>query len=112
MWQAILSIESAETIHTYVAQYQEYFLGRFSDTGIYGEDIIRQNYINDATTLRNNLYDHILTSMRRELIGHELSDWDIRTTAIFFGKRIIFIEYEEDIVMQMRYIQNIKIVYR
>ncbi len=50
--------------------------------------------------------------MSREMIGYEASPRNLRTTATFLEKRIIFIEYREDIREQIRYIQTLKIVYR
>lgn len=104
--------ESLAILDTYIEDYQGYFLGRFFDTGIWSEDIIRRSYEAEAIQLYDAMYDHILGSMSRDLIGYEVNKDNIRTTATFLEKRIIFIEYREDEGKQIRYILNLKIVHR
>lgn len=112
MWNIAFSTESRQAIKSYIRNYQEYFLSRFSDTGMWWEEVIQQNYIQEATALRDNLYRHISTAMKRDLIGYESSEGDIRTTATFLERRILFIEYREDTENKIRYILSLKIVYR
>ncbi len=73
MWQATFTSESLYILDEYIENYQDYFLGQFSDTGIWSEFTIRQNYEQEAITLYDELYNHILSSMKRELIGYEPS---------------------------------------
>ncbi len=81
-------------------------------SGLLLEDVIKTNYELEAIQLYDTIYDHILKSMSRDVIGYEPSKWSTRTTATFLEKRIIFIEYREDNREQIRYIQTVKIVYR
>ena len=112
MWNIQFTWESLTVLDNYIENYQEYFLSRFSNTGIWNEDTIRENYENEAIQVYNEIYDHIIEVMKRDLIGYEPSGWKISTTATFLWKRIIFLEYEEDLEAQTRYIQILKIIYR
>jgi hypothetical protein len=59
MWNISLSSESISIVEKYIENYEAYFIDRFSDTGIWSESIMRENYIHEAENLRNNLYHHI-----------------------------------------------------
>lgn len=112
MWKVRFSSESLSILDLYIEGYQWYFLSRFSDTGIWSEEVIRKNYESDGIKLYDALYDHILQNMTRDLIGYETSSLWLRTTATFLEKRIIFIEYQEDGENHIRYVHTLKIIYR
>jgi hypothetical protein len=73
---------------------------------------MRENYIHEAENLRNNLYHHIKRWLSRDVIGYEMSENGLRMTAVFFGRRILFVEYREDLGAHTRYIHTLKIIHR
>jgi hypothetical protein len=112
MWTVVFTEDSLKILDTYIEEYQDYFLNRYSDTGIWSEYTIRENYKKEAQSLYDAIYLHTLNSMKRDIIGHESSINNMRTTATFLGKRIIFVEYRENQENMTRYIHHLKIIYR
>ena len=56
MWKVFFSDESRSSIDWYVSKYQDYFLDIIDDTGIWSEELIRAQYVENAKKLRNILY--------------------------------------------------------
>ncbi len=51
---------SIESIDHYINQYEAYFFNLFTDTGIFSEANIRENYVREAKNRRNDIFDRIV----------------------------------------------------
>ncbi len=70
-WNVILSSQATEGIHEYIELYQGYFLDMYIDTGIWSENIIRENCIRTARDLRDSLRIAIDIRMTQEIIPYQ-----------------------------------------
>ena len=67
MWQVRVNPEAYIMVSRYIEAYRDIFLERFTDTGIWSEEVICQGYHNLAEQLRLNIIDtmeHFMSSDR------------------------------------------------
>jgi len=53
MYNVIISDKVHDIIHNFINSYKNVFLKTFSDTWIYYENLIRENYINNSIKFQN-----------------------------------------------------------
>jgi hypothetical protein len=73
MWQITISHRAEIAIENYVRQYATYFLSLFDDTGLWSEQMIRENYIRDADKLGDSFYDTIYERLSQDILPYEIS---------------------------------------
>lgn len=68
MHKIIFSETALRTFSLYFTRYKQYYIERFSDTGIQDEYLIQQNYHNTADKLVNVIFSSIHTIFSADLI--------------------------------------------
>ena len=113
MYKSIITSQVRKQITRYGEFYLEWFISRFSDTGLgHAESIIQKQYIESSDILVESIYHSIETATIQEIISYApLENW-IRETSIRLGNRRIFIQYEEDLSSMTRFIIDIEILRR
>lgn len=59
MFKIIYKTKSEHKLKSFIVSYKNVFLRTFVDTGLFYEDIIRQNYINNSEKFYNEIIDNI-----------------------------------------------------
>jgi hypothetical protein len=59
MYKIIYKIKAENKIKSFIESYKNIFLNTYTDTGLFYEDLIRQNYINNSEKFYNEIIDSI-----------------------------------------------------
>ncbi len=81
-----------ETIDRYIDKYEEYFFNLFTNTGIFNEETIRENYVREAKNRRNSIIDLIIKTLSTDLVFGRTLD---NTIFISWKSKILFIAWED-----------------
>ena len=108
MFNVIFSRKSELKIEKFILSYKNNFLSLFSDTWIYNEEIIIQNYIN----LSNNFHKEILDKIENYLSNsqvywYKVINQRLKWIYIKIKSFLIFVEYEEKRRSKIRIVKNI-----
>ena len=68
MYKIEYTPKAQNVIKNFIESYKNTFLERFSDTGIYSESIIRNNYINRSISFYEEIIDWIESNLSEENI--------------------------------------------
>ena len=112
MWNIVLSDESRDAIYEYTRRYRDFYIEFFSDTWLWNEKQIFDEYRLRALELRDAFLSMIDEKMKREVIPYQYIEDIKKLSVILVENRRIFIEYTEDTDIQTRYVTSIKIIYR
>ena len=108
MWRIILTEQARRSLISYFAAYQKYFLDRFSDTGIWSEDVIRKWYEKDTEDLLDLSLETIEEHFQKEILPY--SELDNQRYAVFLMKdRFLWITFIEDTNTKTRTIRYLRI---
>lgn len=59
---------SIENIDRYIDRYEEYFFNLFTNTGLFNEQNIRENYIREAKNRRDDIFDRIVKRLSPDIV--------------------------------------------
>ncbi len=111
MYSSVIASRVRQKITRYGDLYLEWFISRFSDTGLgYAETIICNQYLESSDLLVESIYRTIEKATAQELLPYSPLPNGIRETSIRLGARRLFIQYEEDQENIIRYITDIEIL--
>ena len=80
----------------------------YSDTWIYYEDIIVQNYIDSSEKFKDEILENIDEKLENEIFWYKLlENWNFKITLILRSFKL-FVEYFEDKNEKIRYVENIE----
>ncbi len=80
-------------IDTYTIQYREYYEDLYSDTGIYGEHQIIENYLQSAIDRQAEIYDLIEQRLSPDIaLGRTLEN----TLFLSWRSKTLFIAWEDE----------------
>jgi hypothetical protein len=98
-----------EKLKLFINSYKNIYLETFTDTWLFYEDLIRQNYINISEKFFNEIIDFIDDIFSQEKIYWysvlENKNYQIKTKLWNFR---IFVEYTENNIEKIRFIENIE----
>jgi hypothetical protein len=57
MYKINFTEKSHSCIHNFITYYKNSFLDNFTDTGLYNENEIRNEYIKNSITFKDSIYD-------------------------------------------------------
>ena len=115
MWRIMFNVVIEEKvilkIDKFLESYSNIFLNRFSDTWIFNEEIIRNNFISSIKNIRNNIFSKI----KEEFIQDEIywykpleSNKYEYYIMIEKPKYNLKIQYLEDLKNKIRFIEKIE----
>jgi len=109
MYELIYKKKSENKIKSFIKSYKNIFLNTFTDTGLFYEDIIRENYINNSEKFYNEIIDSIdwIFTQEQILWYSILENHNLQIVKIVWNYRL-FIEYSENLDKRMRFIEDIK----
>ncbi|MDQ7008815.1 MAG: hypothetical protein Q9M94_00815 [Candidatus Gracilibacteria bacterium] len=111
MLNVIIEDSVSLKIDNFLESYSNIFLNRFSDTGIFDEEKIRNNFILSVKNIRNNIFSEIEKEfVQEEIYGYkplEKSKYQYYI-AIEKPKYSLKIEYSEDLKNKIRFIEKIE----
>ncbi len=80
-------------INTYTIQYREYYEDLYSDTGIYGERQIVENYLQSAIDRQAEIYDLIEQRLSPDIVlGRTIEN----TLFLSWRSKTLFIAWEDE----------------
>lgn len=68
MYKITFSKKALDTFHRYFTQYKQYYIERFSDTGIYDEHAIQSNYHKLAESLSSTIFESLHKILSQEVV--------------------------------------------
>jgi hypothetical protein len=68
VFNVVLTEDIISKIDNFIDSYRSVFLNRFLDTGIFNEELIRNNYIEISREFRNNIYSEINDRLKKEIV--------------------------------------------
>lgn len=92
----------------YFQAYQKYFLDRFTDTGIWSEEIIRKWYEEQSEELLNEVLELLRTAFQRDIIPYAIHEGS-KYTVLRLDSRFLGILYIEDLEGKSRTITSLKV---
>ena len=109
MYELIYKKKSENKIKSFIKSYKNIFLDTFTDTWLFYEDIIRENYINNSEKFYNEIIDNIdLFFTEEKILWYSiLKNNNLQITKIIWNYKL-FIEYSENINNRIRFIEDIK----
>ena len=109
MYTVVISKKWHFVIHDFIIRYKNFFLDTFTDTWIFSEDIIRNEYIKKSIIFKDNIYNKIndILSYEKVFWYSLLDNWNLETTFIVWNYRL-FVEYREDSKNFLRTVENIR----
>lgn len=57
-----------ESVDRYIDRYEEYFFDLFTDTGIFNEETIRENYVREAKNRRDDIFHSIIQRLSPDIV--------------------------------------------
>lgn len=110
MYEIIYKIKSENSIKSFIKTYKNIFLNSYTDTGLFYEDLIRQNYINNSEKFYNEIIDSIDNFLLDEKIFWYkiLDNKNIQIMIVVWNFRL-FVEFSENIEKNIRFVENIEI---
>jgi hypothetical protein len=108
MYRIIFTKTSRDIIRKFIMSYKNNFLKTFTDTWIYYEDLIRQNYINNSKKFYNDILSNIKFYLTEEKIlwYNKLVNLNHRISFIVWNY-IIILEYSENIDEKTRRVEKL-----
>ena len=109
MYEIIYWIEAENRIKSFIKSYKNIFLDTYIDTGLFYEDLIRQNYINNSEKFYNEIIDNIDNLLVNEKIFWYkiLDNKNLQIIIVAWNFRL-FVEYSENLKEKIRFIEKIK----
>ena len=111
MFKVVIKNDVSLKIDEFLENYSNIFLDRFSDTGIFSENVIRWNFIKSVKNIRNEVFEKIESELSQELIFwyKEISKTTFQFyTSIEKPRYRLKIEYSEDLKETTRFIEKIE----
>ncbi len=102
--------KSLDSIDKYIELFLDFYVTLYSDSGIWSEEFIIEDYRVKAKKLHRNILDYIQNRMSEELLPYELLDFGKRKCILTIEQRRLEIIYEESDTE--RVIHEIKIEHR
>ena len=108
MFSIVLSEKVIFDIDNFINSYRKIFLDRFLDTGIFNENLIRNNYIELSKEFRNNIYNEINIILKENLILWKMiiDKFDFSIFINVWNYRIL-VNYSESIENKIRFVENV-----
>jgi len=108
MHKLIFTNNSRDIIKGFITSYKNNFLNRFTDTWIYYEDLIKQNFVNNSKKFYNDIRNNVIIILGKEKIlwYKKLNNWNKQTSIVVWNYRI-FIEYFDNKLKNIRYIEKL-----
>ena len=113
MWKVQISHQAKISIESHVDTLWRYYDNLFSDTGMWAvEEIIKSQYRESATILRDGVYDTVFVMLERStILGYSHNpDTKIYTVTTSIGTRRLFIEYREYPDEKIRVVTDVQII--
>ena len=97
-------------IHTFVAHYEESFVGLYSDSGIWSERIILEGIRMNGKRLFRDIYDSVGSFLAQTpVIGRKKVSKGGYVVYIHVGSRLVVAHYSEDKRENTRWVESISI---
>ena len=109
MYKIIFREKWRNKLKEFIVSYKNSNLRLYIDTGIYYENLIRENYIKNSREFYYKIRKEISNILKEENIlwFSTLENWNLETTTITWNYRL-FIEYNEDLDNKLRFVENIR----
>ncbi len=108
MYKIILRKQAKDTIEKFIISYKNSYLKMYSDTWIYYEDIIRENYIKIAKNFYFDIKNNIEKSLQEEkIIAYKPLENNKFIITIKVLNYRLFVEYSENNNDKLRFVENI-----
>ena len=109
MYEVIYNIKAENKIKSFIKSYKNIFLKTDTDTGLFYEDLIRQNYINNSEKFYNEIIDKIddLFVEEKILWYKALDNMDLQTIIVVWNFKL-FVVFSENSAKKVRFIEDIE----
>ena len=109
MYWLIYRKKPENDIKLFIKSYKNIFLNTFTDTGLFYEDIIRNNYIENSEKFYNEIIDNIdICLQENKILWYSvLKNKNMQIIIIIWAFRL-FVEYSEKLNKKTRYVENIE----
>ena len=108
MYKVIYKIKAENKIKSFIKSYKNIFLETYTDTGLFYEDLIRQNYINNSEKFYNEIIDKIDSLFVEEKIfWYKILDNGKLQIIIVVWNFKLFVEFSENLEEKARFVENI-----
>ena len=108
MYKVYIDISSRTKIKDFINSYKKIFLDLYTDTGIFNEELIREQYKELSQNLSRSIYEVIQETLSTQLVLWRKESWinlyQINRKCEWFLIQIIYIENQK---LQERTITNI-----
>ncbi len=95
---------SIQTIDTYIDRYEAYFFDLFTDTGLFNEETIRENYMKEARNRRDDIFERIIARFSPEIV---LGRTPENTLFLPWRSKVLFVTWQDE--GEIRVITDLKI---
>jgi|SaaInlStandDraft_5_1057022.scaffolds.fasta_scaffold01455_5 hypothetical protein len=109
MFKIELKSEVIDKIDNFIDWYLNSFLSLFIDSWIKDVYLIEENYKNIATKFRDQIYSSLQETCEKEIIFWK-KVWDKNQLSIIISiwNYKLFVDYKEDEILKIRFIENIE----
>jgi sugar diacid utilization regulator len=113
MYHIKLSQKVRTKIEKYIKSYRDAFLTLYDDTWLgYAEDLIKQQYIQNAEILRKTLYEAIVSALSQDALywSAYIADTQTFVITVSLERRRLFLSYRENNTTSTRILVDLEIV--
>ena len=94
-------------LQIFIRNYEESFLELYSDTGIWSEAEIKDNYTKSATELYERIRDNIIFKLNnKKVLGRKENEF-MAEIDFYIGSRLIMVLFVDDKENNVRWIESI-----
>ena len=109
MYSIHISHSTHEVINDFILGYRKTFQELFDDTWIEDEQLIREVYIKSSKEFKNQIYSHLESVLREEIILWESPKEDgVSMITIPINNFRLFVYFNANKELKERYIENIE----
>ncbi len=108
MFRVKFSKQTECIIEKFIDSYKNKYLKTFTDTWLYYEDLIRENYINNSKRFKKEIFDWIENKLKETIVWKKSLGKDIFSTIISVWQIKVNIIYKEKVNDKLRLINKIK----
>ena len=108
MYKIIFISDVEDIIKWFIDWYKNKVLDTFTDTGLYYEDLIRENCINNSKRFKNEIFDKIEFILKEEIVWKTISNKNGLSIRIMVWNYRVFVEFSENKEERIRYVESIE----
>ncbi len=108
MYKIKFSKQTENIIEKFINNYKNKYLETFTDTWLYYEDLIRENYINNSKRFKKEIFDGIEEKLKENIVWKKEMKKNIYSTIISIWNIKLNVYYKEKVTNKLRLINKIE----